>query len=108
MKLLTKEILDAFVEQGDTSEKKPEDVKVIAKFFCPWGSATWYACEFTPVSGNFNGFVSLFGDNNDEAGPFNIDELQSIEGPMGLKIERDRSFPIGEYTLKQIMDGERP
>jgi len=108
MKLLTKEILKAFEKQGDTSQKKASETKVIAKFFNPTGAGTWYAAEWIPEEGIFFGFVSIFNDYNDELGYFSLQELEEFRGMFGLGIERDMHFKPGSYTLQQLIDGERP
>jgi len=108
MKLLTKEILNAFTKQGDASNKLPKDIKIIVKFFNPVGRGQWYASEWIPEEGIFFGFVSLFNDYNDEMGYFSLKELQEYRGPLGLGIERDMHFKPGSYTLQQLIDGERP
>ncbi len=108
MKLLTKAIEEAFKKQGDTSEKDPNDVKIIVKFFNPMGQGTLYATEYNEEERIFFGFVSLFGDHNDELGQFSLTELESIQLPLGMKIERDMYTDLDKYNLKQIIDGERP
>ena len=35
------------------------------------------------------GYVSIFGDWNDEWGYFSLAELESYKGPLGIGIERD-------------------
>lgn len=106
MKLLTKEVLDAFEKQGDTSKMKPEDTKIIAKFFNAGGPGRWYATEYDPRTRTFFGFVSIFNDHCDELGSFTLDELESVVGSFGLGIERDKYF--GEHNLQEILDGKRP
>lgn len=108
MKLLTKELLKQFELQGDTSQKPASETKVIAKFFNPTGAGTWYAAEWIPEDEVFFGFVSIFGDWNDELGYFSLQELEEFRGQFGLGIERDKFFKPGSYTLQQIIDGERP
>lgn len=104
MKLLTKEIERAFEEQGDTSELNAVDIKVIAKFFNPTGAGTWYAVDYDKENGVFFGFVDLL---ERELGYFSLYELESFKDQsFGLSIERDEWFPIGEYTLQQVMDDE--
>ena len=61
MKLLTKEIekkLPAFYE----TEEIPIAEKIVqVKYFCPWGSLTWYGVEFDPKTNVFFGFAkSIF------------------------------------------------
>ena len=90
MMLLTKELLKRFEEIGRQEDSK--DPIVVAKFFNPAGAGTWYATEYDPGSKEFFGYVSIFGDWNDEWGSFSLDELQSYRGNFGLGIERDRYF----------------
>ena len=103
MMLLTKELLKRFEQIGRQEDKK--DPIVIAKFFNPAGAGTWYATEYDQESKEFFGYVSIFGDWNDEWGSFSLDELQSYRGNFGLGIERDRYFDekrISEVIPKAI------
>jgi hypothetical protein len=90
MKLMTKELEKRFKAVG--SQEGNKDPLVIAKFFDPTGSATWYATEYNPQEGVFFGYASLFGDWNDEWGYFSLEELQSAHGQFGLGMERDLYF----------------
>jgi len=56
------------------------------KFFTPWTSWTWYASEYSPQHRLFFGVVVGIAR---EFGNFSLDELQTIRGPGGLRIERD-------------------
>jgi len=99
MKLLTKELLKQFEKIGNQENVK--DPVVVAKFFNPTGAGTWYATEYYPQTQEFFGFVSIFGDHNDEWGYFSLSELESYRGKFGLGIERDLSFdpcPISQVT----------
>ena len=87
MKLLTKNLVKRFAQVG--SQENVKDPTVIAKFFNPCGAGTWYATEYDPATRTFFGYVSIFGDWNDEWGSFSLDELESYEGPFRLGIERD-------------------
>jgi len=101
MKLLTKELLKRFVEVG--RQENVVDPLVVAKFFNPTGAGTWYATEYDPKSRCFFGYVSIFGDWNDEWGWFSLDELQGYNGKFGLGIERDCYFseqPISKAVAK--------
>lgn len=95
MNLLTPELQQRFFEVGYQAENP--DPLVIAKFFDPVGSATWYATEYDAESRIFHGYVTgLFVD---EWGYVSLDELESIQRPFGLTIERDLYFhekPISE------------
>ena len=98
MKLLNTELLERFQEVGSQEEVK--DPMVIAKFFNPTGIGSWYATEYDPASRIFFGYVSLFGDHNDEWGYFSLDELESLKDRFGLGMERDLYFP--EKRASQI------
>ena len=99
MKLLSKELLARFAKLG--KQEDSSDPIVIAKFFNPTGAGTWYATEYDPASQEFFGFVSIFGDWNDEWGSFSLDELQSYTGKFGLGIERDIHF--GEKRISEVV-----
>ena len=88
MKLITLELEQRFAEVGDQSETK--DPIIVAKFFDPCGSATWYATEYDKQTKISYGFVT--GLFESEWGTFSIDELESIQRPFGLTIERDIHF----------------
>ena len=90
MKLLTKELEERFATVG--SQATAADPLIIAKFFNPWGAGTWYATEYNPETKLFFGYVSIFGDHNDEWGSFSLLELEAYRGPAGIGIERDLYF----------------
>ncbi len=131
MQLMTKEIEKQFQKIG-RQENNP-DPTVVVKFFNPAGSGTWYATELiyvveqldgnggietveieaSKMNGNkgkvvdmlFYGYASIFGDHNDEWGYFSLSELQSVKGPFGLGIERDKFFdpkPISKVCPKAV------
>jgi len=90
MKLITKELEARFKEVGSQEDKPLKEQIVIAKFFNPQGRGTWYLTEYDPETQIAFGFVSIFGDHNDEWGDFAVWELQEIKlPPFGLGIERD-------------------
>ncbi|GAH87664.1 unnamed protein product [marine sediment metagenome] len=74
-----------FPKLNETDGTPLEEKKVIAKFFTPDGSWTWYAVEFDGED-LFFGLVDGF---EKEWGYFSLKELQSIRGKLGLPIERD-------------------
>lgn len=98
MKLLTKALEQRFKKVGGQDGK--EDPLIICKFFNPTGRGTWYASEYQPKEKLFFGYVSLFGDHNDEWGYFSLEELKSLKLPFGLGIERDLYFK--EKSFSQI------
>jgi hypothetical protein len=100
MKLMTKELEQLFPPLYATEGKDPRKVKIIAKFFTPFGNWTWYATEYDPQKRIFFGYVR--GLEN-ELGYFSLDELESVKGPLGLGIERDLYFGY-EHTLAEAME----
>ena len=105
MKLLTKEIENKFKKIG--SQQGVKDPIIVAKFFNPTGAGTWYATEYDPKEKMFFGYVSIFGDHNDEWGYFGLEELENIECRLGLGIERDLYFdsqPISKVVPKAIFN----
>ncbi len=100
MKLLSEELFNRFAAIG-SQENNPDPI-VIAKFFNPAGSGTWYATEYNPAENIFFGYVSIFGDDCDEWGYFGLAELQDYRGRFGLGIERDLHFTekrFGEISV---------
>lgn len=98
MELMTKELEELFPKLYATEDKKPNEVKIIAKFFDPTSQWTWYATEYDPKEKIFFGYVRGF---ENELGYFTLDELESVKGPLGVGIERDLHF--GEHTLEEVM-----
>jgi hypothetical protein len=134
VKLLTKEIEGLFKKLG--RQERVDDPIVVAKFFNPTGPGTWYATEliyvirgknedgesetleveasklgeckdYEVVDKLFFGYVSIFGDHNDEWGYFRLSELESVKcPPFGMSIERDLYFdptPISKVCSKALI-----
>lgn len=96
MKLLTNELLEQFKKTG--RQEYIKDPIVIAKFFNTTGAGTWYATEYDEQEGLFFGYVSIFGDHNDEWGYFSLIELESFTGKFGFGIERDIYFKSQPFS----------
>jgi hypothetical protein len=93
MKLLTKEIEQAFIRQGDTSRKKTEDIQVICKWFNPVGAGTWYVYERDSEDPDIFWVFADLGDSMlAECGTVSLKELQTLNLPLGMSIERDIHF----------------
>ena len=99
MKLMTKALERRFAQVA--SQENVDDPLIIAKFFNPTGAGTWYATEYDPDTRTFFGYVSIFGDSNDEWGYFSLEELETYKGRLGLGIERDLYF--GEKRFSQVI-----
>ena len=100
MKLLTKALRAQLPPPGSTEGLPHEQIVVQTKFFTPDSSWTWYPLEFDGDR-TFFGLVVGF---EVEIGYFDLVELESVRGPWGLPIERDRWFQptplshLPEYT----------
>jgi hypothetical protein len=86
--LINKTLLAKFARVKNNLEES--DPMILAKFFNPCGSETWYAIAYNPETKICYGYVT--GMWEDELGDFSITELESVKLPFGLYIERDRYF----------------
>lgn len=82
MKLITKTLEQRFKEVGE--QYANENPIVIAKFFDPVGSATWYATEYDVETNICYGYVT--GLAYDEWGSFSITELEALQRPLRLQM----------------------
>ncbi len=87
MRLMTKHLERRFAQFG--TQENVKDPVIVAKFFNPAGAGTWYATEYDTRDKIFFGYVSNFGDWNDEWGYFSLKELESYVSTFGTGIERD-------------------
>lgn len=102
---MIKELEEQFKKVG--SQEDVRDPIVVCKFFNPTGIGTWFATEYNPKDKIFFGYVSFFGDHNDEFGYFSLQELEEYCGPFGLGVERDLFFqpqPISKVMPKAVLD----
>ena len=103
MKLLTKQNRKD-LPTIRAQEKLGDQAIAHVKFFAPFSNWTWYATEFDGTDLFFGFVVGPFP----ELGYFTLHELESIRGPFGSKIERDRQWEsqpwveIKEYTNSLI------
>ena len=104
MHLMTNELMAKFPSLYETEGKTPEEVQVVAKFFNPAGTGSWFAVEFDPEERIFFGYVNLGDDDCAELGYFSLDELEAVRLPGGLTIERDLHF--GNHTLAEVMEAK--
>jgi hypothetical protein len=100
MKLITPEFEALFADYPFYSQENEKDPLVVAKLFDPCGSATWYLTEYNQDEKTAFGFVT--GLVCDEFGYVSLEELEGIERPFGLTIERDLYFsPARLSTFRQ-------
>ena len=121
MKLITKAIAPKLIVAYEHSAETGESGKeVLAKFFTPWAGATWYITEGMPLDDagkpypsvealadpdaydwHLFGFCDLGDRYNAELGYVLLSELQSLNGPWGLKVERDLYY---SGTLAEVLE----
>ena len=69
------------------------------KLFTPDSSWTWFVIEYSADTDTCYGYVQGL---DSELGYFQLSELESVRGPLGLAIERDLSFtPTPFATIKK-------
>ena len=68
--------------------------KAYVKWFTPWTYWTWYVMEYDPETGDCFGYVE---GHEKEMGNFNKKEIEELNGPFGLKVERDLSFETTDF-----------
>jgi glutamine amidotransferase-like uncharacterized protein len=99
MKLLTKEIKQKLAKNvGNGNVDKP-----YLKLFNPTGVGTWLISEYDEETGLMFGLCDL---GYPELGYVSLEELESVELPWGLKIERDMHFEP-EMTLMDYYEQSR-
>ena len=70
-------------------DSQGKEAIAFVKLFTPWSNWSWYITEMDPATGECFGLVK--GLEN-ELGYFSLRELETLRGPAGLKVERDRYF----------------
>lgn len=95
MKMLTKKIEKSLPLLYATENVPEADKVLIVKFFTPWTNWTWYGVEYNPTERLFFGYVE---GHEKEWGYFSLDELKSVKGPYGLKIERDLHWQPTKFS----------
>lgn len=68
------------------------DFMPIVKLYTPWGGAMWLLSELDPEDQDIAFGLCDLGDGFPELGCVRLSELESMQGPKGLRIERDDRF----------------
>lgn len=85
-------LTDAHIRRLQENARLPAaDHPPVVKLFNPAGPASWLVTELADDEDTLYGLADL-GFGFPELGSFSLCELQSLELPFGLKIERDRAF----------------
>jgi len=91
--LMTEELKKTIPAMYSSESTKLEDKTVYAKFFTPDSNWTWFILEF---DGEDTLFAMVDGHEK-ELGNVSLSELESVRGPLGLKVERDLHFTPKRY-----------
>lgn len=104
MKILTKEILDAFAKQGKTGNKSAKDIKIVLKLFNPTGAGTWYIYEKEDED-IYWCFANLGDPEMAECGTVSMSELMEYrDSRFHLGIERDMHFKPLSISLEEVIN----
>jgi len=101
MKIITKEIEQAFQKQGYCGDKSMKDIKIVLKLFNPTGAGTWYLYE-KEDDDIYWCFANLGDPEMAECGTVSMSELMSFRGRFGLGIERDMHFKPLSVSLEDV------
>ncbi len=102
VKLMTKEISKRAQEAFKVYQSKPlAEQEVVAKFFDPIGSWTWYLLNQDPENTDY--LWGIVKGHEVEIGSFSLCELESLAQHRILGIERDLSFTSKNAQL--VYDG---
>lgn len=99
---MTKELEKKMPTYEEIEDVKYDDLKVLVHYFNPAGRGNWFGVSYDPETRIMFGYVSIFGDWNDEAGDFSLQELEELKLPLGLSIERNLHWT--PKSLKEVRD----
>ncbi len=104
MKLLLKEQRKRLVANHNANQERlnggeEHDFFPVVKLFTPWSNCTWLLSELDPETNIAFGLCDL-GMGSPELGSVSLAEIQSIQGPVGLRIERDMHWEANHRLSK--------
>jgi len=104
MKLMTKAITKEARKQYPLGNDMTQ--KIVAKFFDPCGSWTWYLMNQDPEDSDY--LWGIVKGHEVEVGSFSLSELERYRGQFGLSIERDLSFRpmMAKKVWEQLLAGK--
>lgn len=106
MKFITEELKKALLKYPHGSQdQKGWDAIVIAKFFTPYSSWTWYVLEYDAENDDntFNIMYWLVDWIECEYGSFSLQEMEETMTKFWCHaVERDLYFPIAKLKLSEI------
>lgn len=111
MKLLTNELRERLLQNGRLqAEAKGTPAELdffpVVKLFTPDSGCTWLLTELDPDEPTIAFGLCDLGMGFPELGSVSLTEIESVRGPLGLRIERDRHF-CPDKTLSGYADEAR-
>jgi len=83
------------------------DFKPVVKLFTPWAGATWLLSELYPGDPDVAFGLCDLGVGCPELGDVRLSEIESVRGPAGLRVERDRHFQADKTLSAYASDARR-
>jgi hypothetical protein len=115
MKLLTQEQTEKLLANGRANAERIAtdgntiDHPPVVKLFTPWGGCTWLLSELDPENPDIAFGLCDLGMGCPELGSVSLNEIESVAGPFGLRIERDVHFhatdPLSRYASEARRHG---
>jgi hypothetical protein len=109
MLIFTKSIIAKLAANGAAGAIKHTDFKPVIKVFNPCGGATWLLTESTPGDPDRLFGLCDLGLGCVELGYVSRNELETVRGRLGLRMERDRFFKadkkLSEYHTDAMSKG---
>ncbi len=101
MKMMTKEVEKAL--PALYSQEEVSDPVCVLKYFTPWTNWTWYFTEGNKENEDWRFFGKVVSSMcpDGELGYTMLSEMTAVNGPGGLKIERDMYWtpkPLSQCT----------
>lgn len=85
------------------ASERISDPVVVCKYFLPGTGWTWYVIEFDGEDTFFGYVIGL----ENELGYFSLQELREVQGPLGLRVERDCYFDAQPLSKVRTLHGKR-
>ena len=104
MTLITKAQREQLLANGQASKATEGgiDHPPVVKLFTPWAGATWLLSECYPDDPDIAFGLCDLGLGFPELGDVRLSEIESLRGPGGIRVERDRHFqsdrPLSEHA----------
>ena len=93
-------------QQERKGTRQEEDYEPVCKLFLPWAAATWLLTELEPTSSLAFGLCDL-GFGTPELGYVDLEEVYSVEGPGGLRVEQDIHFEARKTLSEYASEANR-